>query len=52
MPASLLHSQFELLEEPGADEHPIEVSVEGTLAQTVTELLGKLAGSAPCSNLL
>ena len=28
MPPSLLHSQFDLLEEPGSDENPITVSIE------------------------
>jgi gluconokinase len=28
MPPALLHSQFEALEEPGADEHPIVISIE------------------------
>jgi gluconate kinase len=27
MPAALLHSQFEALEEPGPDENPIIVSI-------------------------
>jgi gluconokinase len=42
MPPSLLDSQFEVLEEPGADEHPITVSVHGTVAETVLELLQRL----------
>ncbi|HTU52601.1 MAG TPA: gluconokinase [Acetobacteraceae bacterium] len=45
MPASLLHSQFETLEEPGADEHPIVVPVEGTIAETTIELLHKVAAA-------
>jgi gluconokinase len=28
MPRSLLHSQFEALEEPGPDENPVIVSIE------------------------
>ena len=39
MPASVLHSQFEALEEPTPDEHPIIVSVGGTVEQTVAEVL-------------
>ncbi len=35
MPASLLHSQFETLEEPGLDEHPIVVQIGKTVADTV-----------------
>jgi gluconokinase len=39
MPASMLHSQFEELEEPTADEHPIVVPINGTIAETVLDLL-------------
>jgi gluconokinase len=28
MPAALLHSQFEALEEPGPGEHPVVISIE------------------------
>jgi carbohydrate kinase (thermoresistant glucokinase family) len=42
MPASLLRSQFETLEEPGADEHPIVVPVRLTVGETVAELLDQL----------
>jgi carbohydrate kinase (thermoresistant glucokinase family) len=45
MPPSLLKSQFETLEEPGEDEHPITVSVRGTIGETVLELLRQLAAS-------
>jgi carbohydrate kinase (thermoresistant glucokinase family) len=45
MPASLLHSQFETLEEPGPDEHAIVVPVEGTIAETTLELLHKVAAA-------
>ncbi|HUJ86387.1 MAG TPA: gluconokinase [Burkholderiales bacterium] len=45
MPASLLHSQFQALEEPAEDEHPVEVAVDGSLAQTVLDLLRKLAAA-------
>ncbi len=45
MPASLLHSQFETLEEPGADEHAIIVPVEGTIAETTIDLLHKVAAA-------
>jgi carbohydrate kinase (thermoresistant glucokinase family) len=44
MPPTLLHSQFETLEEPGDDEKPVIVTVHGSLAETVTELLRQLAG--------
>ena len=43
MPSSLLGSQFDALEEPGPDEHPITVSVKGTVAETVLDLLAQLA---------
>jgi carbohydrate kinase (thermoresistant glucokinase family) len=43
MPPSLLGSQFDTLEEPGEDEHPITVPVHGTIAETVIELLTRLA---------
>lgn len=39
MPVSSLHSQFEALEEPTADEHPIIVSAAGTVSETVADLL-------------
>jgi carbohydrate kinase (thermoresistant glucokinase family) len=42
MPASLLQSQFDTLEEPDADEHPVTVSMRGSLAETVLELLRRL----------
>jgi carbohydrate kinase (thermoresistant glucokinase family) len=35
MPASLLHSQFETLEEPGPDERPIVVEIGNTVDETV-----------------
>ena len=43
MPPSLLESQFETLEEPGEDEHPITIPVRGTVAETVLDLLRRLA---------
>src|SRR6516164_6866317 len=39
MPPALLRSQFETLEEPGEDEHPVVVTLHGSIAETVTELL-------------
>lgn len=45
MPPSLLRSQFETLEEPGEDEHPVVVAVRGSVAETVSDLLRQLAGS-------
>ena len=43
MPPTLLRSQFETLEEPGEDEHPVVVAMHGSIAETVTELLQPLA---------
>ena len=40
MPASLLKSQFDALEEPGPDEHPIVVPVELTPHEIVEAILG------------
>jgi carbohydrate kinase (thermoresistant glucokinase family) len=45
MPASLLHSQFEALEEPTEDEHPVVVPVLRSIAETVTDLLRKVAAA-------
>jgi gluconokinase len=42
MPPSLLDSQFEILEEPGVDEHAITVFVQGGILETVTDLLSRL----------
>ena len=39
MPASLLESQLHTLEEPGADERPIVVPVEGARDETVRDAL-------------
>jgi gluconokinase len=39
MPAGLLESQFEALEEPGPDERPIVVSIERRPREIVDELL-------------
>jgi carbohydrate kinase (thermoresistant glucokinase family) len=43
MPASLLHSQFVALEEPGDDEKPITVSVEPAPREIVGQILALLA---------
>jgi gluconokinase len=46
MPASLLESQFEALEEPGPDENPIVVSIAPRPREIVTHILADLqAGS-------
>jgi gluconokinase len=43
MPRSLLHSQFESLEEPGPDETPITVSIEPPPREIVAQILSALA---------
>lgn len=45
MPASLLHSQFETLEEPTDDEHPVVVSVRGSIRETTLDLLNKVTAA-------
>jgi gluconokinase len=42
MPKGLLHSQFEALEEPGADENPVTVSVTASPGEVVEQILAAL----------
>jgi gluconokinase len=42
MPVSLLHSQFQALEEPGPDENPITVSIEPAPREVVSQILSAL----------
>ena len=42
MPRSLLHSQFEALEEPGLDEKPIVASIEPKPREIVAQILSTL----------
>jgi gluconokinase len=42
MPRSLLHSQFEALEEPGPDENPVTVSIESAPREIVARILSSL----------
>ena len=50
MPPSLLHSQFVALEEPGADENPIVVSIAPRPSEIVAHILSALnAGAAAAS---
>ena len=42
MPASLLDSQLQTLEEPAADERPITVCVESPVDETVADALAAL----------
>jgi gluconokinase len=46
MPQSLLHSQFEALEEPGPDENPITVSIEPQPREIVSRILSALSVAA------
>lgn len=46
MPPSLLQSQFDTLEEPGPDEHAVSVTVQGSVPETVLEVLRQLTPSA------
>jgi gluconokinase len=39
MPRSLLHSQFEALEEPGPDENPVVVSIEPAPREIVNQIM-------------
>ena len=43
MPPTLLRSQFDTLEEPGRNEHPVVVTVHHSVAETVLELLQRLS---------
>jgi len=45
MPPTLLRSQFETLEEPGGNEHPVVVTVHGSVAETVTVTLTQLTAT-------
>jgi gluconokinase len=42
MPSSLLQSQFEALEEPGPDEHPVTVSIEPGPREIVAQIIALL----------
>jgi gluconokinase len=42
MPRSLLHSQFEALEEPGPDENPVIVSIDPQPREIVAKILSAL----------
>ncbi len=42
MPKGLLRSQFQTLQEPGADEHPITVSIEPTPEEIIVTILAEL----------
>jgi gluconokinase len=42
MPPALLDSQFATLEEPGPDEHPVVVGIDGTPDEIALEIMEKL----------
>jgi carbohydrate kinase (thermoresistant glucokinase family) len=42
MPPALLHSQFEALEEPGPDEHPLTISIEPRPREIVEKVMTAL----------
>ena len=48
MPQSLLHSQFDALKEPGADENPVVISIEPEPREIVAQILSalRLSGEA------
>src|SRR5262249_35178619 len=46
MPASLLESQFAVLEEPGAEERPVVGSVAGSPPRVVDTIIGRLGLAA------
>ena len=45
MPPSLLRSQFDALEAPGPDEHPIRVSIDARPGEIVARILSALGAS-------
>jgi gluconokinase len=47
MPPALLDSQFETLEEPGADEHPIVVDICGLPEEIIADALQQLKERKP-----
>jgi gluconokinase len=50
MPVSLLHSQFIALEEPGADENPLTVSIEPPPREVVSRILSVLKSGEGASS--
>ena len=51
MPPALLHSQFEALEEPRADEHPIVISIEPRPREVVEHIVTALKLHHPAARL-
>jgi len=52
MPASLLQSQFDVLEEPDPGEDPLTVDVETSAGQIATEIIRLLGASATVSSIV
>jgi carbohydrate kinase (thermoresistant glucokinase family) len=50
MPPSLLRSQLETLEEPGPDEHPLVVTVHGSIAEIVLGILKRVSRERPTAS--
>ena len=46
MPASLLRSQIDTLEEPGPEEDPLTVDVRSSAGETAEEIIRLLSASA------
>ena len=42
MPPGLLTSQFRTLEPPGADEHPVTVSIDGSVESIINDIVRQL----------
>jgi carbohydrate kinase (thermoresistant glucokinase family) len=49
MPASLLHSQFADLQEPGADEHALIIDIDQPVAAQVSDIVAALGLKAPAA---
>jgi carbohydrate kinase (thermoresistant glucokinase family) len=49
MPAELLQSQFDTLEEPTQDEHPIVVSIDADPSSIAAEIVAQLRLRAPAA---
>jgi gluconokinase len=50
MPAALLESQFKALQPPGADEHPVTVSIDASVEAVVGDILRKLGSDIDRGN--
>src|SRR4051794_8430003 len=50
MPPALLESQFDALQPPGADEHPVTVSIDASVEAVVGDILRKLGSDIDRGN--